>query len=177
MLKAFTTISLAFGLMIAAVAPSFATEEMKKVEVPEVRDLKQLAAQSEQRRLPILLMFSAEHCGYCIRVEEDFLKPMLRSGQYEEKVLIHKFKIDGSHTIVDFDGGKITASEFASRYNVFVTPTVVFIDGRGQQLAPKRIGLTTPDYYGGYLDESIDTALDVLRRNTPMRVKLTALDE
>jgi hypothetical protein len=85
-------------------------------------------------------------------------------------------KIDGSGTVRDFDGKLITVDEFTDRYNISVTPTVVFLDGSGAQLAPKRVGLSTPDFYGGYLDQSIDLALDVLRRNKPMRVKLSALE-
>jgi thiol-disulfide isomerase/thioredoxin len=122
-------------------------------------------------------MFSAEHCTYCEKLEEDFLKPMLRSGDYDDRVLIRKVKIDGFGTIRDFDGNKVDAEAFADRYKVYVTPTVVFIDGDGAQLARKRVGLSTPDFYGGYLDQSIDTALDVLRRNKPLRVKLSALEE
>jgi hypothetical protein len=29
------------------------------------------------------------------------------------------------------------------------------------------VGLMTPDFYGGYIDEAIDTALARLRRNRP----------
>ncbi len=146
------------------------------MEVEETEDFSRLAVQSEQRRLPILLMFSAEYCSYCVRVEEEFLKPMLRSGDYEDKVLIRKIKIDRFDKIRDFDGKSIAIEAFSSRYNVYVTPTIVFLDSSGAQLAPKRVGLSTPDFYGGYLDQSIETALDILRRDKPMRVNLSSLE-
>lgn len=161
-------------LCFASVSPVFASDDVK---VKEVKDFSKLGVRSHEARLPILLMFSAEHCSYCVKLEEDFLKPMLRSGDYDDKVLIRKVKIDGFDSVRDFDGNKIDASKFADRYKVYVTPTVVFIDGDGAQLAPKRVGLSTPDFYGGYLDQSINTALDVLRRNKPLRVKLSALEE
>jgi thioredoxin-related protein len=160
-------------LAVAVFSPAFAADDVK---VLEVKDFTHVGERSHEKRLPILLMFSAEHCSYCERLEEDFLKPMLRSGDYDDKVLIRKLKIDGFDAIRDFDGNKVDASAFAERYNVYVTPTVVFIDGDGSQLARKRVGLSTPDFYGGYLDESINTALDVLRRNKPLRVKLSALE-
>lgn len=156
----------AFGSVIAA----------DDVKVIEAKDLSSVGEQAHDKRMPILLMFSAEHCTYCERLEEDFLKPMLRSGDYTDKVLIRKVKIDGYDKVRDFEGNRVAASAFADRYKVFVTPTVVFIDGDGLELAEKRVGLTTPDFYGGYLDQSIDQALNILRRDKPMRVKLSALE-
>lgn len=162
------------SLLFVAVAPVFAADNVKVVEV---KDLAAVGKQADQRRLPILLMFSAEHCTYCEKLEEDFLKPMLRSGDYDDKVLIRKLRIDGFGKVRDFEGKQVAAADFADRYSVFVTPTVVFIDGNGMELAKKRVGLSTPDFYGSYLDQSIDEALNILRRNKPMRVKLTALEE
>lgn len=162
-------------LSLLTLSSTIAADSTKDVIVEEVDDFFSLARQSEQRHLPILLMFSAEHCGYCMRVEEEFLKPMLRSGDYEDKVLIRKIKIDNFDNVRDFDGKQISIDAFSARYNVVVTPTVAFLDSHGAQLAPKRVGLSTPDFYGGYLDQSIDAALDILRRNKPMRVKLSSL--
>lgn len=147
-----------------------------EVMVEEIRDFTRVAGDSDERRLPILLMFSANYCSYCVRLEEEFLKPMLRSGDYGDKVLIRKMKIDGYGSVRDFDGRQIPVEAFTGRYHISVTPTVVFLDGSGAQLAPKRVGLSTPDFYGGYLDQSIDLALDVLRRNKPLRVNLSALE-
>lgn len=155
---------------------TFGADGGKVVKIEETKDFTGVARLSHERRLPILLMFSADYCSYCERLEEDFLKPMLRSGDYEDKVLIRKIKISGFGKVRDFDGKQISISEFRARYKISVTPTVVFLDGSGAQLAPKRVGLTTPDFYGGYLDQSIDTALNVLRRSTPLRVELTSLE-
>jgi len=163
---------LLLSLSFIPLSPTFASDDVK---VEEVKDFSRLGKISHEKRLPILLVFAGEHCSYCEKLEEDFLKPMLRSGDYDDKVLIRKVYIDGFDTIRDFKGKKVDAQEFADRYQVFVTPTVVFIDGDGSQLAKKRVGLTTPDFYGGYLDQSINTALDILRRNKPLRVKLSAL--
>ncbi|UCE90318.1 MAG: hypothetical protein JSW10_05755, partial [Pseudomonadota bacterium] len=54
--------------------------------------------------------------------------------------------------------------EFAQRYSAFVMPTVVLVDHRGRELAPRLVGVTTPDFYGGDLDDAIDTALGRLRQ-------------
>ncbi len=160
-------------LLPAAFSSPMAVAEIK---VPEIKDFSFIGQQSERKRLPILLMFSAEYCAYCEQLEEDFLKPMLRSGDYKDKVLIGKLRIDGNDMIHDFNGEEVSPADLAERYGITLTPTVVFIDGDGVELAPKRVGLTTPDFYGGYLDDAIAQALDILRRNKPLRVKISALD-
>lgn len=133
------------------------------VEVPIVEDLYQLGQLSHERKLPILLMFSMEFCPYCDLLVDDFLRPMLISGDYEERVLIRMFKIDEHGKVRDFDGKRRDVYDIQSRYNVSVTPTMVFIDGNGKQLARRMVGVSTPDFFGGYIDDNIDTALKRLR--------------
>lgn len=172
MLKPIAIIYLPFALLFALVASVFAAEGDASHGIEEVRDFAQIGRLISEKRLPMVLMFSSSHCGYCVRLEQEFLIPMQISGDYAQRALIRKMKIDYGNSVRDFDGKPIDADEFAERYNITVTPTVVFLDGQGRQLAAKQVGLTTPDFYGGYLDASIDTALDMLRRTKPLRVTL-----
>ncbi len=172
MAKRISAIYLSFALVFASVSGVFAAEKDDAHTISEVTDFSQIAQISAEKRMPLVLMFSSEYCAYCVRVEKEFLIPMQISGDYVQRAVIRKMKIAYGNTVRDFDGKRIDADEFAARYNVSVTPTVVFLDEKGRQLAPKRVGLMTPDFYGGYLDESIDTALDMLRRNKPLRVTL-----
>lgn len=162
------------ALIFPMVGALFAADSPDSSTIEEVRDFARLGRTLHQQRLPLVLMFSVSHCGYCVRVEQEFLGPMQISGYYEGRALIRKVRIDHGNEVVDFDGQRVEASQLARRYHVTVTPTVVFLDGAGQQLTEKRVGLMTPDFYGGYLDESINTALDLLRRDRPLRVDLSA---
>jgi thioredoxin-related protein len=145
----------------------------KAGDLPLIKDLRKEAGQSQEKRLPILVMFSGEHCIYCVRLEEDFLKPMHNGGFYDDKVIIRRVKL-GDNLVNDFDGSRISANELAERYGVTVTPTLVFIDAQGRQLTQKLVGLTTPEMYGGYLDQAIDTSLDRLRRTKPLVAKISS---
>lgn len=142
-------------------------------ELPPIKDLRKEAITSQERRLPILVLFSADHCLYCVRLEEEFLKPMHNGGFYDDKVLIRRVKLSDA-VVSDFDGSSISARDLAARYNVTVTPTLVFIDHQGRQLVQKMVGLTTPELYGGYLDQAIDTSLDRLRRTKPLVAKISS---
>lgn len=158
-------------LLVTAMAPLNVAAESEH-DVAEVSDFAALGAQLREKNLPLLLMFSADHCGYCMKLESDFLRPMQISGDYTERTLIRKLDISNYTKVRDFDGNELTPAEFADRYNVSVTPTVVFLDSHGNQLAPKRVGLTTPDFYAGYLDESIATAQGVLKSTQTMRAEV-----
>ncbi len=150
---------LGFMLLFGAAGPLGA----QGVTVHAVTDLSREGALARERKVPILLMFSAEYCGYCMRVEEEFLKPMLISGDYTDRVIIRQLKVDSLGEVRDFDGRPIGVEALVNRYGAFVTPTIVFLDAEGRQMSQKMVGLTTPDFFGGYLDERIETALSRVR--------------
>ncbi len=133
----------------------------EKSLVIEESNFQQLSQEMEQKSLGLLLMFHAEHCAYCALMEKDILSPMLKSGEYTDKVIIRKLQIDESRDIKNFAGEIVQPSDMAAQYNVTVTPTLVFLDKDGKQKAKKMVGINTVDYFGVYLDEHIE----VLRKN------------
>jgi thioredoxin-related protein len=139
-------------------------EVLPEVHITELKSLQQDAHLANKKRLPILIMFSAQHCPFCVTVKEAFLKPMLRSGHYTDKVLIRKVELDGRKALRGFNGEKLSVRALASRYKVFVTPTLILVDAKGRELAERLVGIATVDYYGGYLDDAIDSALLGLRK-------------
>ena len=59
--------------------------------------------------------------------------------------------------------GPTTQAQFAMRYRVQMVPTVMLFDAQGNVLATPLVGLTTVDFYGGYLDQAIDEAVSKVR--------------
>jgi len=139
-----------------------------EVEIPLATDLQADGRQAREARLPILLTFSAIVCEYCRQMEDDFLRPMLISGEYTDRILIRRLLLDNGSRVTDFSGERIATTQLSDRYKVFVTPTLLFLDGNGNELARRMVGINTPEMYGGYLDECIDTALYSIR--TPARL-------
>ncbi|MDQ7015730.1 MAG: thioredoxin fold domain-containing protein [Gammaproteobacteria bacterium] len=131
-------------------------------EVPVVSDLRQEAKLSQQSRLPLLISFSAEECHYCELIEEDFLEPLLLRQVDRDRVIIRKLELDGED-VRGFDGVLLSPAALARFYGVTVTPTVLFLDSKGEELSERLIGISTPDLFGAYLEQSIDQARVVLR--------------
>ena len=108
--------------------------------------------------MPLLLVFSADYYEYCEQLEEQFLRPMLISGDYEDRVMIRLLKLGNGSSVRDFQGNEIATGDLANRYQVRVTPTMLFLNPQGRELAPRMVGINTPEFFGGYLDRSIDEA-------------------
>ncbi len=132
-------------------------------EIPAATDLVHEAAASRSRQLPILIFFTSSACPYCERVKQEFLLPMQRNPEYEDKVIMRQIEYQSRSRLVDFSGKATTAAKFSRQQKVRLTPTIKLFDAEGRELTEPLIGLTTPDYYGAYLDRAIDEALAKVR--------------
>jgi thioredoxin-related protein len=122
-------------------------------------DLRSEGRAAQRDCKPLLLEFAATYCEYCSLLEREVLNPTLLNRDYERRVLMRKLLIDRSTRLGDFAGkDSITAGQLAQRYKVSVTPTLLFVDGSGQELTERMVGVTTLDFYGGYLDLALDRA-------------------
>jgi len=140
------------------VAHAGSGESSDSDNVPTTTDLHMLALQSNQEKLPILIMYAAEHCEYCERLEEELLGPMHESGLYRNRVIIRKVMIDGYQNITDFSGASVEADNYAFKQGVQVTPTLRFLDAQGNQLAPEMVGYNTPEMYAAYVENAIESS-------------------
>ena len=133
-------------------------KDLPFVVLQSVDNLHKTGERVRQHCMPILLEFSASYCEFCDSLEENFLKPMLRNREYDERVIIRQISLDSEQSFTGFDGKWLSARQFAHRYRVFVTPTVLFVDDNGKELAERMVGINTLDMYGGYLDANIEQA-------------------
>ena len=154
--------SLIFLSLLHLPFPLLAEEELPYVELKTVSDFSQLGKTARAKNKIILLEVSASHCDYCELLEEEFLKPMLRSGDYND-VLIRKIDMDSYHEIKDFSGASTSPDDFTRRHKVTLTPTILFFDGHGNEISPRILGINSLDLYGGYLDDAIKSGLQKIK--------------
>lgn len=127
-----------------------------------VEDLREEARLARAGNLLLVVEFSSEYCGFCRKLEELFLLPMQRNADYNAKVLIRYISLDAYETLIDFDGRSMTTSEFAERYDISLTPTLLFLNADGVELSEKLVGIWSEDFYGGFIDNRIDEAREKL---------------
>lgn len=132
-------------------------------EIIIASDFSQDAKIAQNKNIPILVLFSASGCHFCEKVRQDFLIPMQKNAGYRSKVIFREVEASSDTPLKDFLGRKTTHSDLANAYKVGLTPTIKLFDANGREVAPGIVGLLTPDFYGGYLDQAIDLALSKIR--------------
>ncbi len=133
------------------------------VQVTAVLDLHSVSVESRKKNLPILLVFSASDCSFCELLENEILKPMILSGDYYDRVIIRKVVMDDDSTLRDFNGETISMEDFSDHYDIFVTPTMLFLDPAGLELSERLLGINTVEMFGGRVDRAIELSLEKLR--------------
>lgn len=130
------------------------------------RDLSDDAHIMRSKGIPLLVVFTRPECSYCERLMAEYLIPMQRNKSYQTRVLMRQIEVGGDDQLVDFSGKTITHAQFAARHRASLTPTVKLFDAGGAELTGAIVGYTTPDLYGGYLDQAIDEAYSKSRQRS-----------
>ena len=138
-------------------------DSLPKADIIEATDFAQLSKQARAERKLIMLAVSASYCSFCMTLEEEIIKPMLRSGDYDADVLIRKIEIDNYSSLRDFNGEKVSSDDLARRWQVMVTPTIIFLNSQNEEVSERIVGVNSLDYFGGYVDDAIDHGLVAIR--------------
>lgn len=136
------------------------------VNVDKVNDFKALSKQLKQEKLVLVLEFKTKNCRFCKQLEDEILKPMLISGDYNDLVSIKQISLDSDQQVTDFDGSLITGKQLAKRMNIIVAPTLVFLNSEGQEVSERIVGINTPEMFSAYVDAAIDEAHQTLLKPT-----------
>lgn len=158
-------IQLGFAIFAAILACLWmpATLAVERGKLPMAHDLRKEAALAREKQIPILILFSAPGCGYCMRLREQVLIPTTFNAEYDDKVIMLEVESGNAEPLIDFDGHTITHADFVAKHRVGFSPTVKFFDAKGREVAEPIIGLVTVDYYGGFMDQGIDKATAKIR--------------
>ena len=94
---------------------------------------------------------------YCQALDRDLLGPVMHCGEYAEIANFRRVRHDEPETkLTDFDGSLVSNRKLIQRYKVNVTPTLIFLAPNGHEVASPLVGFLTVDFYGAYLDQSLE---------------------
>jgi len=127
-------------------------------EVETVNDMRVLEEQASAADLPVLLLFTAEECDYCEAIRAHYLEPMIRTGQYASSLLFRQLYVDEFRYLRNRRGELVGGDQMALKFDVEVTPTILFIDASGKELAQRIVGLSGADYFDKTLSTHISQA-------------------
>ena len=156
---------LACGLL-ALILACFAApcaQARDSAEVPIAQDFAADAQEAGARGVPIMIVFGSRNCPYCLLLNRDFLQPMRRNPEYENKVIMRRVNIHSNAALRGFSGKMTSHAAFGKEHGIKLTPTIKWFDAAGNELTEPLVGISTPDYFGGFLDQRIDQALAKVR--------------
>lgn len=133
-------------------------------ELPPAADFRVDAAQARAQRLPILVFFAADSCPYCHAVEDLHLSGLYKDSAYTDKLLIRVVRVERETRMRDFAGRQTTHAAFAAASGVTLTPVIKLLDANGKELVPALVGYSSPDFYGAYLEQTIEAAIAAARK-------------
>lgn len=156
------------ALLLGGVIASMPALAAAADALPLARDLR---ADARSGR-PVVVLFAAQDCPYCHRVEDDYLVPLMAQREYAGKVLFRIVRTDDARALRDFNGGVTSHDAFAAREHVGFTPVIRFFGAGGRRLAADIVGLGTPDFFAGEIERALDTAIAAARTAAPVRARL-----
>lgn len=133
------------------------------VKLARFRDFHRLARDARLEGRLLVVLVSQVDCPYCELIKREIIHPMIKGRDFEGEILLGEIMIDDWEWLVDFDGNRVAAADFAHAYGVVVTPTLLFLDANGRELAKQMVGINTVEMYFYYVSESIKKALARLR--------------
>ena len=88
----------------------------------------------------------------------------MRNEKQRNEYIIRTVYADESGTIIDYDGNKVNVVELEYKYNATMSPTVIFVDHKGNEIAPRILGVRNMDFYGEDFDTGLATAKSNLQQ-------------
>lgn len=121
------------------------------------------ALTSNNKNIPILIMFSIDDCPYCQKVKEEILLPIQNIKSYDDKVIIRHINTSNENDIINFQNNQSSTSELKEFYNINFFPTVILLNKNGRKIANSMIGITTAEQYWQELDNNIQDAIEYIK--------------
>jgi thioredoxin-related protein len=157
--RPFTLNAISLVALSAYFLPAIAQNSSKTALLPWPADLKQLATAAHERGSPLVLMVSLPGCPWCELLRRNYLGPMQSEGVASYEFMIN----ERSRTLQDFKAQRITPAALSAALKITNTPTLLFFNREGQEIAPRIEGVASADFIGSILDERLATARQHLK--------------
>ncbi|MFA5081676.1 MAG: thioredoxin family protein [Hydrogenophilaceae bacterium] len=103
---------------------------------PKLGDLKEdLAAARAEGKNGILLMFEMDDCPFCDRMKRTVLNQSQVQDYFRQHFIIYPMDTRGDAAMVDFKGKDTNEKSFALEQRARATPTFIFYDLDGNEMA------------------------------------------
>jgi thioredoxin-related protein len=132
--------------------------QSKETPLPTPASLQAAGAAAKAMGQPLVLMVSLPGCPWCELLRRNYLAPMRGEGVHAFQIMVN----DRTRTVRDFSGAPSTGADIAQIYGAKLTPTLLFLNAAGQEIAPRIEGVASADLIGAQLQASFQKARERL---------------
>lgn len=132
-------------------------------DIPAANNLAEVGRISQEQGIPAVVFVSRDACPYCRTLRDTILQPMFAAGKFEQRAILVEISLDRVEPLTGFENKRMTATAFGQLYQSEITPTLLFLDSDGREIAKRIVGISNLEFYSFYLQESIDEALRAIR--------------
>ena len=132
-------------------------------DIPAADNLAEVGRSSQEQGIPAVVFVSRDACPYCRTLRDTILKPMFAADKFEQRAILVEVSLDRVEPLTGFENQRITAAAFGQLYQSEITPTLLFLDSEGREIAKRIVGISNLELYSFYLQKSIDEALRAIR--------------
>jgi thioredoxin-related protein len=132
----------------------------RETPLPTPPDMRISASAAQRSSEPLVILLSLPGCPWCELLRRNYLAPMRSEG-------LHAFQWnvqDRQQRIMGFQGEASTGWQLAQSYRYQTTPTVLFLNAQGEEIAPRIEGVASADFLGAMLDERLSAARQHLKK-------------
>jgi Thioredoxin-like domain len=126
----------------------------KETFLPTPTSLREAALLAQSKGEPLVLLVSLPGCVWCELLRRNYLAPMRNEG-------VHVFQItvnDKKQVVDNFQGQPSQGADIATAYRAKFTPTLMFFNAQGQEIAKRIEGVASLDMIGALIDARLAAA-------------------
>ncbi len=148
-------------LLAACLVSSAALAQPRETPLPTPASLQTAALAAQSKDEPLVLLVSLPGCPWCELLRRNYLAPMRAEGLPAFQITVNDRKL----LVANFQGASSNGADIAQAYQAQLTPTVLFLNAQGKEIAPRIAGVASADLLGAQLDNALRTARELLRKN------------
>lgn len=136
----------------------------------------ELALAKRDNKFGAMVFFSTPHCRFCKRMKATIFNQAIVQSYFRKNFQLFEINIESKQLMTNEQNQAITISEYAGNNRVRLTPTIIFLDQKGNQ-AYRHVGIIADPKEFIWLGEYVITGQTQIksfatfkmnkRRNTP----------
>jgi Thioredoxin-like domain len=133
--------------------------QAKETFLPTPVSLREAALAAQSKGEPLVLLVSLPGCPWCELLRRNYLAPMRNEGVQAYQITVN----DRKQVVTDFKNQRSYGADISEAFQAKLTPTVLFLNADGAELASRMEGVASVDMVGALLDARLLAARAALR--------------